>query len=181
MKMRSCPITPILPAGLLAMTFAAVLLLSGCSSMTRDRPKLYQMGDRAEAGLLIYTVLEAEWPTQLGEGIQARIPKHRFLVLRLSVTNSGTEEVLVPAMQMIGPNNDSHPELMSGEGVPDWLGVVRRVEPAETMHGRVLFDLPRGDYRLRVTDEDLDPAQAKVALIEVPLRFESRHSTFNVP
>jgi hypothetical protein len=102
-------------------------------------------------------------------------------VLRVSVTNSGTEEVLVPAMQMIGPNNDSHPELMSGEGVPDWLGVVRRVEPAETMHGRVLFDLPRGDYRLRVTDEDLDPAQAKVAMIEVPLRFESRHSTFNVP
>ncbi len=181
MKLRLCPIVPVLPAGLLGMTFAAVLLLSGCSSMTGDRPKLYQMGDRAETGTLIYTVLEAEWPTQLGEGIQTRIPQHRFLVLRVSVTNSGAEEVLVPAMQMIGPNNDSHPELMNGEGVPDWLGVVRRLEPAETQHGRVLFDLPRGDYRLRVTDEAIDPAQAQVAMIEVPLRFESRHSTFDVP
>jgi hypothetical protein len=35
----------------------------------------------------------------------------------------------------------------------------------------VLFDVPRADYRLRVADYAFDPADAKIALIEVPIRM----------
>jgi hypothetical protein len=62
---------------------------------------------------------------------------------------------------------------MNGEGVPDWLGMLRKVQPAETQTGRVVFDVPRADYQLRVTDDAFHPEDVKVALIQIPLRFES--------
>jgi len=30
---------------------------------------------------------------------------------------------------------------------------MRSVKPAETLHGRILFDAPTGDYQLRVVDD----------------------------
>jgi hypothetical protein len=41
------------------------------------------------------------------------------------------------------------------------------------MFGWVAFDAPRGDYRLRVSDDAFDPADSKLALIELPLRMEA--------
>ena len=43
--------------------------------------------------------------------------------------------------------------------------------PLETKTRWVLFDVPRADYRLRVADDAFDPADAKTALIEVPIRL----------
>jgi hypothetical protein len=137
-------------------------------------PKRYEMGEQAEAGPLVYTVLEAEWWTQLGEGVNVRMPQHRLLLLRLSVTNSGATECLIPTMTLVGSGGESYQELSDGEGVDDWLGVLRRLRPTETMHGRVLFDAPRGDYQLRVTDDAFEPEMAQVALVDIPLRFESK-------
>jgi hypothetical protein len=162
------------PAAAPILTLAAWTVLSGCSQSTSMQPKLYQMGDRAEVGSLIYTVLEAEWKPQLGEVPSVRSPQHQFLLLRLSVTNSGPVESAIPDMTLQGPRSESYPELADGEGVPQWFGILRKLQPAETAYGRVLFDAPKGDYTLRVTDNVFDSEQAQVALIDVPLRFESR-------
>ena len=54
----------------------------------------YSMGERAQAGLLIYTVFENRWMPQLGEGTTARIPANRFFLLRLSMVNSGSSETM---------------------------------------------------------------------------------------
>jgi len=154
----------------------ALAFLAGCA---RDPGgvRMHSMGDRAEVGTLIYTVLEAEWFSHLGEGPAARTPKNQFLVLRLNVTNSGPTEITIPAMTLVDPGGRTYEQEGNGEDVPDWLGLLRRVQPAQTEQGRVLFDVPRGDYQLRVTDDAFEPEDLKVALIQIPLRFESHTST----
>ena len=144
-------------AGLLLLVLSCCIALIGCSALAPARPKVFQMGDRVEAGTLIYMVLEAEWHAQLGEGPQARIPRNRFLALRVTVTNSGATDCDVPAMRLVDSGGHAYPELTAGEDLPEWLGVLRRPKPAETMRGRVLFDVPQADYQLRVADETLIP------------------------
>ena len=166
------------PFRLLPATLAIGLILAGCSGQGGKQTKLYHMGEPADAGSLVYTVMEAEWHSQLAE---ARMPQHAFLLLRVSVTNSGASDALVPPMQITAPEGATYPELTSGEGVPEWLGILRKLKPAETVHGRVLFDLPRGDYQLRVADDVPDSDQMPVAVIDVPLRYESQSGSLPAP
>ncbi len=147
------------------------LALTGCS--TAPGVKIVSMGSRAEAGLIVYTVLEAQWKSQLGGTESARIPSKRFLLLRLSITNGSSQEVSVPLTTLIAPGGDTHAELTDGRNVPDWLGTLRKLAPVETVFGWVAFDVPRSDYRLRVSDDAFDPADARITLIEIPLRYES--------
>lgn len=154
------------------------LAVLGCLCITACTPKAtairsYTIGEQADAGLIIYTALEAVWKSQLGEGPAPRLPQDRFLLVRLRITNSSPHETSVPLTTLVSPSGREYPELTDGEGVEDWLGVLRRLKPNETDFGWVLFDAPRGDYQLRVSDDAFDPADAKLALIQIPLRLET--------
>lgn len=159
--------------------FSALATLS-CSSGGRE-VRVYAMGDRAAAGKLVYSVLEASWKRQLGEQLNPRMPQKEFLLLRLSVTNGGAVEAAIPAATLVSPSGSEYPELSDGTGVDDWMGVLRHLKPNDTDFGWILFDAPRGDYQLRVTDDAFDPADAIVSLIQVPLKMESKSEALPDP
>lgn len=137
---QSCSILPLL----------VLLLTCGCSRQASRTPRVFTMGDRVEVGPLVYIVQDAEWRDQLGEGARARTPEHRFLLVKLTVTNSGIRPADVPAFSLAASDGRTYEELSQGDGIPDWLGYLRRLPPATTEHGRVAFDAPAGAYRLRV-------------------------------
>lgn len=153
---------------------AAVLcgLLSGCSGQKTSGgpPKLFRMGERVQAGPLVYTVLDTEWMDQLTDAPTPRLPRSLFLSVRVSITNSGSVASEVPPLVLTDFRAKAYPELSDAEGLAEWLGSVRRVQAAETVFGRVLFDVPAGDYRLKVTD-DAEPENQKSATIELPLQL----------
>ena len=150
---------------------AAGLWLPGCSGVKpgADIP-VYRMGEPVTVGPLIYTVMDTEWRTQLGEGLTARLPQHRFLLVYLSVTNSGAGVSAIPPMSVVDAAEQNHVELADGQGVEEWLGYLRSLRPAETERGRVVFDVPPNAYRLRVAN-DAEPGAEKLALIEMPLKL----------
>jgi hypothetical protein len=153
------------------MALAAGWLLCACSSA---RPvavdRVHRMGEPVAVGPLIYTVIDTEWLNQMGEGATARVPQNRFLLLRLSVTNSGASNSGVPGMTLVDASGKTYTELTDGHGVSEWLGYLRTVSPAQTERGHVLFDVPTGAYRLRVTN-DAEPGTEKAELIEIPLQL----------
>jgi hypothetical protein len=150
---------------LLACAGAAVLL-AGCSRQTPRPVVTYKMGETARVGPLSYTVTEAEWFDQLGEGAAARLPKNRFLAVRLTVTNGGAQRSAIPPAELVDTRGETHPEVDAAE-LGDWFGTFRGLDPAQSDHGRLVFDVPSGAYRLRVA-EDADPDQQSAALIELP-------------
>jgi uncharacterized protein YceK len=159
---------------LIATAILSLLLVAGCSSGP-SKPLTYAIGERAELGHIIYVVFEAQWMTQIGSGLDARVPKNRFLQVRLSAANSGSAEVLVPSMTLVDDDGNSYTELPNGEGVPHWIGGLRQAKPAEAVQGNVLFDAPPRHYKLRLTDEN----EQRTAFVDLPLTFNA--DTFELP
>ena len=127
------------------------------------------MGERVPVGSLFYTIFQDQWKTQLGQGPDARVPKDRFFLVRLSVANGGASDLMVPALALVDDSGNTYEELSNGDQVPDWAGYLRRVKPAETIQGNIAFDVPPKHYRIRVSDEN----SQKTREIDIPLSFAS--------
>ena len=148
----------------------AGMLLAGCHATSSAFPvRTYPMGERVLLGSLTYTVIETEYLTQIGDGATARVPKNRFFLVKISVNNGGSEIANVRAFQVEDDSGKVYPELNDGEGVPDWIGYLRSVKPAESAQGNALFDAPARHYVIRVRDETGERA----ALIDIPLTFNA--------
>jgi hypothetical protein len=161
-------------APVLASVFSGIsfflLTLTGCSSLSSStsKPIIYAAGDKATVGPLVYTVTDTERTQQLGDDPStARTPQNRFYLIKVSVSNSGGDEQPIPAMTLVDDAGQSYNELADGTNVTKWLGVVRKVGPAQTEEGVVVFDAPSKHYRLRLTD----PFDDKEIAIDVPLDF----------
>ncbi|MGA2434831.1 MAG: DUF4352 domain-containing protein [Bryobacteraceae bacterium] len=152
------------------LAISGCLVLGGCAAPQSESVQpAFAMGERAPAIPFVYTVMDTEWLDQLGEAPAQRLPEHRFLAIRLTVTNGGVATTAVPLMTLLDSQNRSYPELTDAPGLDEWLGFVRMLPPAETERGRVLFDVPTGAYRLRVTNGD--PDNPNFALVDIPVQF----------
>jgi hypothetical protein len=147
----------------------AVSLLPGCRNLVATKAE-YQMGDKVTAGSLTYNVVEKVWRSQLGENFQMRMPENRFLVITVSVTNNGNGEVSVPLLELESSNGKMYREAESGEGLDGWIGLLRTLGPQQTLQGRILFDVPLGSYRLRLSNGD--SASANFSYVQIPLQLD---------
>ncbi len=162
---------------ILAALGAAAAVLGAC---TRDgenagapkiAAKVFKMGERVPVGLITYNVLEAEYKTQLG-GVAQKMPQKRFLVLRLAITNGGNKEAELPLFSLVDDKGETYAELQEGEGVANWLGLIRKIGPTMTEEGRILFDVMPRDYKLQVSDGE-ETSKEQLAHIEIPMQFDT--------
>ncbi len=154
-----------------ALPLAAVAGALGCGG--KKQPTItHRMGEKVAVGKLMYSVLNAEWKTHLGDGSSQRVPQHRFLVMELSIANAGMEEVSVPLFLIHDVNGKTFRELENGEGVDNWMGLLRTLRPTVSLNGRLLFDVPMTNYKLQVTDGG-PPDEEQSSFIDIPLQLEA--------
>ena len=144
-------------------------ILGSCSKST-EPVQTFHLGEKVTVSPLIYTALSAEWKTDLGDG--KSVAKDRFLIIQLSITNSGGASVGSPLTQLIDAQGKEYGELQEVKNLPHWLGLLRGVSPAATETGTIIFDVPLGLYKLRVSDGNIE--NEKTALIEIPLELNSQ-------
>jgi hypothetical protein len=116
-------------------------------------------------GKLSYQVLEANWAAEAPGAKNP--PKHRVLQLRLAVTNSGGQEATIPLLKLIDANGTESMEIAEIEDNSQWLGALRRLQPALPEEGSIYFDVPVGAYNLEVVDNS-SADDEKLAHIAIP-------------
>ena len=131
---------------------------------------VFRMGERVQVGTLIYNVFDTKWQGQIGEGPQARMPTHRFLVLHLTVVNSGAEVLSVPPFRLSDEAGRNYDESMEGQGIPQWVGMIRNLKPANTLEGNAVFDVEPKSYKLKLDDGS---ESGKVTMVDLPLQFDA--------
>lgn len=133
---------------------------------------VHPMGVPVNVGDLSYTIYDTEWRDELQTAAGPRKPQHRFLLVTASITNNGPEDLAAPLLAVIDQNGRETLELDKGDGVDQWLGLLRRVRSTQTETGVMLFDVPPGDYRLRVSSGG-DVERERTALVNLPYRVEA--------
>ena len=122
------------------------------------------MGERVQVGPIVYTVFDTRWELSLGEEPTPRIPTNRFMILNISAVNSAGSPISIPTFSLVDDKGQAYQELDNGDGVKNWLGFVRRIRPAESAQGTIVFDVPQKTFKLRVADED-----DRFAFVTIPL------------
>ncbi|MBE0657630.1 MAG: DUF4352 domain-containing protein [Bryobacteraceae bacterium] len=157
------------------LTVITVAALAGCSSQdggsTSGGGKVYLMGSPAVAGPLTYTVLHSSWTDNMETVDGVATAKQHFLVMEVSITNGGPEDAGVPLLFLVDEKGKETMEEQKMSGAPSWLGLMRAIKPLETMSGKIIFDVPMANYKLKVISGG-DPEKEVEALIDVPLRLE---------
>ncbi len=143
-----------------ALPIVAILALAGCSNTTVDPSKTevrtVPAGEKAAVGHLTYAIVDSQIVPQVGDSSSPRIPKDRFVLLQIAVTNSSNVDNPIPAVELVGDDGKEYTELSDGSGVTNWLGMVRHVEAGQTERGGVAFDAPAAHYKVRFTDESMN-------------------------
>jgi len=145
-------------------------LLAGCSH-SEPPPSDASMGEKVKLGPLTYTVIDSAWQSQLGDDLKIRPAQQRFLLVSLSVTNGGGSDVSIPLLSLQNSDGRDFLESDNGEGVQNWMGLIRTISPAQTEQGRILFDVPLSSYRLRLTDGG-GPGAEKYGWVTIPLHID---------
>ena len=148
----------------------SVLFLGGCQQQRQGRTD-FSMGERVPVGQMTYSVIESAWRTQLGEGFKIRTPEQRFLLIRISVTNGTGKDVSIPLLTLEAGNGQTFREIADGEGVENWFGLIRTINPGQTQQGNVLFDAPLTSFKLRVPDIN-ETGFEGYATVQIPLRMD---------
>jgi hypothetical protein len=148
-------------------------LCAACLVSCVERPwevRTYGLGQKVQLGNLTYLGIETQWSSAFGEGPGARAPQNQFLLVRLSVSNGGNADASVPNFSLEDSTGHRFAELSDGNGVPDWIGMLRTVAPNDTLVGNAAFDVATGPYKLHILDED----GKHEARIDLPLNFQNQ-------
>jgi len=149
-----------------------VLITAAAGCRQTQAKTVYGVGEKVVSGPLSYNVIDASWKAQLGESFKVRLPEQRFLVITLSITNGSGHDISIPFLQIEDEKGNTREELQNGEGVDNWLGMLRTVSPAQTIEGKILFDAPLTSYRLRLPDGS-QPGQEHFVWAEIPLQIDT--------
>lgn len=144
---------------------AAAIFSGGCGNAPKKEVKTYQSGEKAQSGPLYYSVIDTQVQPSLADG--SRTPRNRFYLVQVSVFNSGNQPVSIPSFTLVDDSGQAYNELADGQGIANWMGVLRKLPPAQTQQGMIAFDAPAKHYRLKITD-DLDDTQV---YLDLPLHF----------
>lgn len=128
------------------------------------------MGEKVRVGKFTYDVIESNSKTQLPATPTPRVPERNFLLLRVSITNGGGQEKVAPSMFLENSSGDTFPEIPNGAGIDNWLGLLRKVPPAQTDEGWILFDVPTDSYRLKIVEAD-DAGNETAVYVRIPLKL----------
>lgn len=148
----------------------ALAALTSCSGNSPARVVRGDLGQKVKVENISYTVLAADWAEAVGEGVNARIPDHRFLLLRISASNEGSKPEQMGSLRLIASDGKEYDEVAGGSGVGEWFGMARQLGAKDSRQGVVLFDAPKAVYQLQVADEFYDGESGSAALIQIPIR-----------
>ena len=154
----------------------AAIVLTACDR-SGEPVRIYPLGDKVEVGHIIYRAFETQWLPQIPQDPTPRVPQNRFFLVRISAVNSGSGDVIVPNLTIQDDHGKTYEELSNGEGVPQWVGFLRQVKPADSIQGNVVFDAPPAHYRIRLPDENGE----KFAMVDIPLTFNSETPVVALP
>ncbi len=108
------------------------------------------LGDTVHVGYWSYVITDAHWQNSLGSVYLHKQADAYFLVIGINARNDDDKASIRPLFKLVDAAGREYDE-SSNEVYLDDFDVLKQVNPTVTTRGHVAFDVPRGQYRLKVS------------------------------
>jgi hypothetical protein len=115
-------------------------------------PPKYAIGQQFSVGYWTYRCNGANWQPFIGSGFgSVERPDAAFLVLDLTVRNDDRTSSTLPPLKLVDPQGREFDESSKGIFLEGSFGALKQLNPGVSSRGLVVFDVPHGEYMLKVS------------------------------
>jgi hypothetical protein len=129
-----------------AIVVGIYLVVFGSPSSSGPR---YKVGDTVHIGYWSYLVTDAQWQKSLGSEYFHKQGDALYLVVRISARNDDKTASIRPPFQLVDSAGREYDETADEVYLGD-SDIIKNVNPGVTATGHIAFDVPQGQYALKV-------------------------------
>ncbi len=123
-----------------------------------------QLGQTVHVGYWTYRVNSAEWVPGIANGLTYEQPDAAFLVINLSARNEDRSESVLPPVKLIDASGREFSQSSAGALSDGFFSPLKSLNPGVGSRANVVFDVPPGQYRIRLSGGHLSRDSALVLL-----------------
>jgi Domain of unknown function (DUF4352) len=139
---------------------------SGSSAVaTADAtPALHKIGDTVHVGYWSYQVNGFHWTPVVGDGMMAERADARFIIVDLIIRNDDRTASTMPKIVLVDSEGREFDQSSKGMFLDGAFGVLKQVNPGVESSGHLVFDVPPGQYTIKLSGGIESSERALVAL-----------------
>jgi RNA polymerase subunit RPABC4/transcription elongation factor Spt4 len=123
---------------------------SATEQNSKPEPKVYAEGESVRIGSFVYSVNDSMWRSAIGGQYNRQDANASFLVVEVSVTNSGNEGAMIPSLELTDNKKNDYESSSKSWVLDRSIGALDRLNPGVTKTGLVVFDVPMKEgYKLK--------------------------------
>jgi Domain of unknown function (DUF4352) len=111
----------------------------------------YKIGDSITAGYWSYRVYSAQWKNSIGGEYMNQSPDATFLVVDLAIRNNDKTASTLPPLKLVDAEGREHDESDKRWAQENNFGPLKSLNPTVVSRGYAVFDVPKGQYSLKVS------------------------------
>jgi Domain of unknown function (DUF4352) len=115
------------------------------------RPATHRIGEDFSVGYWAYRCNGATWQGMIPSLGRAEIPDAAFLVVDLYIRDNDRTASTLPPFKLIDSLGREYDESSKGTFMPGVFDTLKQLNPGVSSRGYVIFDVPHGQYSLRVS------------------------------
>jgi hypothetical protein len=111
-----------------------------------------KMGEEFSVGYWSYRCYGVEWQSMIVSSFGTpEVPDAQFLIVDLSIRNDDRTSSTLPPIKLVDSQGREYDESSKGTFLRGAFDTLKQVNPGVSSRGYVVFDVPRGDYALKVS------------------------------
>jgi hypothetical protein len=114
-------------------------------------PDHHKVGESFAVGYWSYRCNGVRWQRSIGSEYSRQYPDAKFLVVDLSVRNNDTSASVLAPLKLVDAEGREYDESSKGIFLDNSFGMLKSLNPGVTSRGYIAFDVPTGNYALKVS------------------------------
>jgi Domain of unknown function (DUF4352) len=137
------------------VTLFVLLIVMGVFSSDAAKTSIpvnaHKIGESVSVGYWSYVCNGVSWQQSIGSEFLKQTPDAEFLIVDLTIRNNDkTASVLAP-LKLVDAQGREYEESSKGMFMDRSFGMLKGLNPSVSSRGTAVFDVPRGNYGLRVS------------------------------
>jgi len=111
----------------------------------------YALKQTVHVGYWSYAVWSTKWQESIGSDFMAERPDAHFLVVWMTVRNNDKSSSTLPPITLVDRQGRQYDSTSKGAFSEGFFGPLKSLNPGVESSGAVAFDVPKGQYSLKVS------------------------------